>query len=129
MDFQKVKWAGALSLAALVSVTGGAVADTAQTPGSNLTVTNCHAQLDPPPLKIGYTNDATVAATEVDFRVTAYGRTIQTVVDRGEFASGKPISHVFALPPDTSPLGLSSAHCVVTKVVYANGTSWTNPNP
>ncbi|MBV8722896.1 MAG: hypothetical protein JO277_12140, partial [Candidatus Eremiobacteraeota bacterium] len=34
----------------------------AQTPGSNVTVTTCRAQLDPPPLRIAYTNTATQTA-------------------------------------------------------------------
>lgn len=101
----------------------------AQTPGSNITIKTCHAQLDPPPLRIEYTNDAKVAATEVDFQVDGNAGTIQTVTDRGRFESGTPISHVFALPTDASPLGLSSARCVVTKVVYADGTVWKNPKP
>jgi hypothetical protein len=98
----------------------------AQTPGSNITITTCHAQLDPPPLRIAYVNDAKVAATEVDFRVDTNAGTIQTVSDRGKFESGKPINHVFALPVDVSPLGLSSARCIVTKVLYADGAVWNN---
>jgi hypothetical protein len=106
-----------------------AAADIPQTPGSNVTVTTCKAQLDKPPLKIGYTNDAKVAAKEVDFTVVGSAGIIQTVKDTGTFAPGSPIAHVFALPDDTTPLGLFSARCVVTKVVYADGTSWVNPSP
>jgi hypothetical protein len=100
-----------------------------QTPGSNITITTCHAQLDPPPLRIAYVNTATSAATEVDFEVDSNAGTIETVVDRGTFESGKPINHVFALPTGASPLGLSSAQCIVRKVVYADGTVWKNPTP
>lgn len=101
----------------------------AQTPGSNITITTCHAQLDPPPLRIAYVNTAKVAATEIDFEVDSNFGTIETVVDRGTFESGKPINHVFALPTDVSPLGLSAPRCVVTKVAYADGTVWNNPKP
>ncbi|HVA27420.1 MAG TPA: hypothetical protein VNF68_04530 [Candidatus Baltobacteraceae bacterium] len=96
-----------------------------QAPGSNITVTTCHAQMEPPPLRITYTNTAKIAATEVDFDIVDNAGTVRTVTDRGSFATGKPISHVFALPVDVSPLGLSSARCIVTKVVYADGTTWT----
>jgi hypothetical protein len=108
---------------------GPATPPPAQTPGSNITITTCHAQLDPPPLRIAYVNDAKVTATEVDFEVDGNAGTIQTVTDRGTFESGKPINHVFALPVNASPLGLSSARCIVTKVAYADGTVWKNPRP
>jgi hypothetical protein len=100
----------------------------AQTPGSNIAVTECTAQLDPPPLKIGFRNTASDSATEVDFAVVGVG-TITTVADRGTFAPSKPVTHEFALPQGTSPLGLSSARCIVTKVIYSTGRTWTNPNP
>ena len=103
--------------------------DPAQTPGSNITVTQCQAKLDKPPLKIGYSNTAPQTATEVDFTVHSSAGIIQTVKDTGKFATGTPITHVFDLPENTSPLGLSSARCTVTKVVYANGTTWVNPSP
>jgi hypothetical protein len=106
-----------------------AAADPVQTPGSNVTVTGCRAQLDKPPLKIGYSNTAKQTATEVDFTVVTSAGTLRTVKDTGTFATGTPISHVFSLPEDASPLGLSSARCIVTKVVYADGTSWVNPSP
>ena len=99
----------------------------AQTPGSNITVTTCHAQLDPPPLRIAYVNAADVTAKEVDFEVDTTAGPIQTVADRGFFESGKAINHVFDLPTNVSPLGLSSARCIVTRVVYADGTVWKNP--
>lgn len=96
-----------------------------RTPGSNISVSNCHAQLDPPPLRIGYTNTATVTAVEVDFAVVGVVGTIEHIVDRGRFEPNKAINHVFKLPLDVSPLGLSSVQCVVTRVLYADGTSWT----
>lgn len=117
----------ALVAAAAITAAVPAFADPVQTPGSNVTVTTCHAQLDKPPLKIGYTNAAPLTAVEVDFTVAGNAGVIQTVKDTGKFASGAPIVHVFSLPLDASPLGLSSARCIVTKVVYADGTTWVNP--
>jgi hypothetical protein len=119
-------------LAAFVALAAPAMAasaDPAQTPGSNITITTCHAQLDKPPLRIAYKNAAPTVATEVDFSIVDSTGAIQTVRDIGKFESGTQINHVFGLPPDTSPLGLGSARCVVTKVVYADGTTWVNPNP
>lgn len=116
-----------LAVIAAVLTLGATSSPPPQTPGSNVNVTNCHAQLDPPPLRIGYTNAAVVAAVEVDFDVVSVVGTIERVVDRGRFEPGKAISHVFKLPPDVSPLGLSSVQCVVTRVLYADGTSWSKP--
>ena len=100
-----------------------------QTPGSNIAITTCHAQLDPPPLRIAYSNVAAVAATEVDFAVVGGVRVIETVTDSGSFAPNSPINKVFKLPLDVSPLNLHSVTCVVIKVIYADGTTWVNPNP
>jgi hypothetical protein len=105
------------------------IATPMQTKGSNITVTLCQAKLDKPPLKIAYSNTATQTAHEVDFSVVTSAGIIRTVKDRGTFATGTPITHVFDLPDNTSPLGLSDAKCIVTKVVYQDGTSWTNPSP
>jgi hypothetical protein len=113
-------------LAAVVPVP---TASPAQTPGSNVTITTCHAQLDKPQLRIGFTNVALKDAIEIDFDVAGSAGPIQSVKDVGKFATGTPISHVFRLPLGASPLGLSSAHCTVEKVVYADGTSWQNPTP
>ncbi len=117
------------AIAVLAAPGMAALADPAQTPGSNITITTCHAQLDKPPLRIAYKNTAPAAATEVDFSIVDNTGLIATVRDIGKFESGTQINHVFGLPPDTSPLGLSSARCIVTKAVYADGTAWVNPNP
>lgn len=116
-----------VALLAVATMLGATPSPPPQTAGSNVNVTTCHAQLDPPPLRIAYVNAGTVAAVEIDFDVVSVVGTIESVADRGHFAPGKPINHVFKLPEDISPLGLSSARCVVTKVVYADGTVWTKP--
>lgn len=113
----------------VASTLGATPSPLPQTAGSSINVTTCHAQLDPPPLRIAHANAATVAAVEVDFDVVTSVGTIESVADRGHFAPGKPINHVFNLPPNVSPLGLSSVRCVVTKVVYADGTTWKSPQP
>ena len=95
-------------LAAIVAMTVPAVAalaDPAQTPGSNITVTTCHAQIGKPPLRIAYENASTKTAHEVDFSIVDAAGLIETLRDVGTFESGKPINHVFDLSPDVSPLG------------------------
>jgi hypothetical protein len=119
--------AGAAVVAASLAL-GATAGQPAQTPGSNVNVTTCHAQLDPPPLRIAYINAATATAVEIDFDIVTDVGTIESVADRGQFSPGQPINHVFKLPEGASPLGLSSAQCVVTKVVYADGTTWSKPH-
>jgi len=118
-----------LLIAAVAASTAPAAADVTQTPGSNIVVTTCHGQIGKPPLRIAYKNDSQKNAKEVDFSVVDAAGIVTTVRDVGTFEAGAQINHVFDLPPDVSPLGLSSASCIVTKVTYADGTSWTNPNP
>lgn len=118
-------------LAAIIAMAVPAVAalaDPAQTPGSDIVIATCHAQLDKPPLRIAYKSTSPKTAGEVDFAIVDSVGLVETVRDVGKFESGTPINHVFALPPDVSPLGLSSARCIVTKVVYADGTTWINPS-
>jgi len=116
-------------LALAVAVAATPTPTPVQTQGSNVTVTTCHAQLDPPPLRIAYVNTAHSEAVEVDFTVIDSAGTVESVSDRGRFGSGTSINHVFKLPAGTSPLGLSAANCIVTKVIYADGSTWVNPNP
>ena len=96
-----------------------------QTPGSNVTIHTCFAQVEPPLLRIEYVNTAKTAAVEIDFDVESNAGPITSVNDKGKFESNAPIVHVFRLASDVSPLGLSSVRCVVTKVVYADGKTWT----
>jgi hypothetical protein len=118
-----------LLLAVAMSVTSWAVADPDPNAGSNISVTTCKAQLDPPPLRIVYKNTAPQTVTEVDFDVNTPAGLLTSVRDKGKFASGATINHVFALPVGSSPLGFSQAHCDVTKVQYADGTVWPSPSP
>ncbi len=122
-----MRWIAILLVA--MAVPAAASADVAQTPGSNIVVTTCHAQIGKPPLRIAYKNDSQKGAKEVDFSLVDAAGLVTTVRDVGKFGAGAQINHVFDLPADVSPLGLSSASCVVTKVTYMDGTSWTNPNP
>lgn len=119
------------------------------TGGSNITISRCRAKLPPAPtvtqgtdamgrpqrtmsstistgtgLTIGYTNDAKVAAKEVDFVFGTAKRTLATVHDKGTFAPGVAVEHRFALPKSLSVIGLGDATCKVTRVLYADGSRW-----
>jgi hypothetical protein len=118
-----------LVLAFAISITSMAIAAPDPSAGSNISVTTCHAQMDPPPLRIIYKNTAQQTVTEVDFDVNTPAGLLTSVRDKGKFASGATINHVFALPSGSSPLGFSQAHCDVTKVLYADGTAWPSPSP
>ncbi|HEY1428059.1 MAG TPA: hypothetical protein VGF18_00670 [Candidatus Tumulicola sp.] len=118
-----------LAFALTASVASAAIADPDPSADSNITVTTCHAQLDPPPLRIVYKNTAPSTVTEVDFDVRTPAGLLTSVNDEGKFASGATINHVFSLPSGSSPLGMSQAHCDVTKVKFADGTVWPSPSP
>jgi hypothetical protein len=120
---------GILAVILALSATTFAFSDPDPSAGSNITVTTCHAQLDPPPLRIIYKNTASQTVTEVDFDVNTPVGTLTSIHDKGKFASGATINHVFALPSGSSPLGFSQAKCDVTKVKYADGTVWPSPSP
>ena len=120
---------GLLAFFLALCATAFAVSDPDPSAGSNISVTTCHAQLDPPPLRIIYKNSAPQTVTEVDFDVNTPVGTLTSIRDKGKFASGATINHVFALPSGSSPLGFSQAHCDVTKVKYADGTVWPSPSP
>ena len=67
--------------------------------------------------------------TEVRFALLQNGKIVQTVDDAGHFAKSALIAHSYKLGPGVSPFGISSVTCSVVAVKYADGSSWTNPNP
>ncbi len=131
-------------------------ADTAQTPGSKITVSQCTLKLpsDPavttgvnaqgqpttsesvtlgssgsPSIRIGYTNDADVAAAEIDFALVGRSGTMTAVKDVGNIGAGADIRHDFKIQLESFPLNPGATKCIVTKVLYADGTAWVNPSP
>ncbi|HEX5275490.1 MAG TPA: hypothetical protein VFW34_09475 [Candidatus Rubrimentiphilum sp.] len=141
-------------LAAAISV---AYAQTLkQTPGSQISVSQCsphqhqpgvgapHPWVDPYGilhtnvstfpyaegfLAITYANQASKAATEVDFGLVSRGYLIAVVNDAGTFSPNVPIAHEFSVSPEIFPIGTSLPYCAVMRVKYADGTEWRNPNP
>jgi hypothetical protein len=143
-------------LAAVALTTAIARAETAQTPGSNVTVSQCTLKLASDPamttgvnaqgqpttsesvtlgstgsssVRIGYTNDAALAAAEIDFALVGRSGTMTSVKDVGKIGAGADIQHDFKIRLDSFPLNPGATKCIVTKILYANGTSWINPAP
>ncbi len=75
-------------------------------------------------LTIAFTNTAKVAAREINFSFGTERRTILTKRDAGTFAPHVKITHRFPFPHDVSVIGIGSATCRVTKVVFADGSTW-----
>jgi hypothetical protein len=140
-------------LGAVILTTAIAHADTAQTPGSKITVSQCTLKLagdttitpgangsgnsetvtlgtsSASSIRIGYTNDAAVAATEVDFSLVGRSGSMTSVKDVAKIGVDAQIQHDFKIHLDSFPLNPGATKCIVTKVLYADGTSWMNPNP
>lgn len=141
------------TLCALVAPSVATADQQRQTPGSNVTITDCTPHFgksdtssmttnpggtertmsttvgDPSVLHLSFTNDAKVAAKEVDVSLVERDRVVQSVKDSGTFARGETIRHKFLLASSVSPLGAANAYCAVTAVRYADGKSWSAPAP
>ena len=78
---------------------------------------------------IGYSNDADVTASEVDFALVGRSGTMTSVKDVAKIGAGAEIQHDFKIQLDSFPLNPGATKCIVTKVLYADGTSWVNPSP
>jgi hypothetical protein len=143
-------------LGTVAMTTAIAHADTAQTPGSKITVSQCTLKLPSDPavttgvnaqgqpttsesvtlgssgsssIRIGYTNDADVAAAEIDFTLVGRSGTMTSVKDVGKIGAGADIRHDFKIQLESFPLNPAATKCIVTKVLYADGTAWVNPSP
>ncbi len=133
----------AIAAAALLCAMGAAHT-TPQTPGSNVLVTQC----DPHPynnatsgfratpsksgqraiLAMQYQNEAATAASAIVFGLVSGGKLVGLGEDDGMFARGAVIKRDLILSQEIFPLG-SHTHCVVLRVLYANGMAWFNPAP
>jgi hypothetical protein len=80
-----------------------------------------------PTLAIDYSNATTKPMKEVEFGLVANGNLVAEVKDVGTFSPGVEIKHLFGLSPNVFPLGTALARCVPLKIVYEDGTKWTNP--
>lgn len=123
-----------------------------QTAGSNITINTClphkgkhshlrryvdafgnwQTRMEPgraSTLEIHYVNTAKTAAKEIDFGLSARSVLVAQVKDVGTFSTGIAIDHEFGIPRSVFPLRTGLPQCPVLKVVYADGTTWVNPNP
>ena len=122
-----------------------------QTPGSQITVSQCrphlhtaaqaHPWIDPYGywhyhgffpyeegfLEITYVNNANVAATEIDFGLVARHSLIAVVTDKGTFSPGATVDHEFSVDRQIFPIGTEFPYCAVMRVIYTDGSTWTNP--
>jgi len=142
-----------IALAAALLAPIAARAETPQTPGSNILVTECdphvhtaaqvHPWIDPygywhsspnffPSwdafLGIAYENRAPVQATEIDFGLVAGGWLVAVAKDVGKFAPGVKIDHEFVVSREIFPLR-GMPYCAILRVKYADGSVWQNPRP
>jgi hypothetical protein len=74
-------------------------------------------------LMVGFTNQGTKAATEVDFGLVSSGSLVAVAKDVGTFAPGVAVEHEFAVSREIFPLGIGT-HCTVQRVKYADGSTW-----
>ena len=132
-----------VAAAALLCTTGAAPA-LPQTPGSKVVMTQCDPRaydnatsgFRATPYKSGlratlamqYQNEAATPATAVVFGLVSGGRLVGLGEDDGVFARDAVIRHDVMLSQEIFPLG-PQTHCVVLRVLYANGMAWFNPAP
>jgi len=79
-------------------------------------------------LAMQYQNEAATPATAVVFGLVSGGRLVGLGEDDGVFARDAVIRHDVMLSQEIFPLG-PQTHCVVLRVLYANGMAWFNPAP
>jgi hypothetical protein len=78
-------------------------------------------------LSIDYTNITGKVMTTIDFGLVARGLLVAEVRDVGKFSPNAEIKHQFGLSSNVFPLQTALARCVPLHVIYADGTTWTNP--
>jgi hypothetical protein len=79
--------------------------------------------LAPASATISFTNQYGSPATDVVFAVYSQGVELNQYDDRGTFAPGVAINHMF---PESRALGDQSA--AVVEATFADGTTWQNPD-
>jgi len=78
-------------------------------------------------LSIDYVNVTTNVMKTIDFGLIARGQLVAEVRDVGTFSPNAEIKHQFGLSPNVFPLRTALAQCVPLHIIYADGTTWTNP--
>jgi hypothetical protein len=133
MRFNALRTAAAAALLCAM----GAAPTLPQTPGSKVVMTQCDPQAYEnatyksglrATLAMQYQNEAATSATAVVFGLVSGGRLVGLGEDDGVFARDAVIRHDVMLSQEIFPLG-PQTHCVVLRVLYANGMPWFNPAP
>lgn len=78
-------------------------------------------------LSIDYTNVTSNVMKTIDFGLVARGRLVAEVRDVGTFSPKAEIKHQFGLNPNVFPLRTALFKCLPLHIVYADGTTWKNP--
>jgi hypothetical protein len=77
---------------------------------------------------ITYVNHGPKTAKDITFAVAyrnAQTNFLRRVTDVGTFTPGATVSHNFALYNDITYAGTATLGCSVVKIVWADGTTWT----
>ena len=77
-------------------------------------------------LGIDYVNVTPLTMKTIDFGLIANGTLVAIVRDEGTFSHGAEIKHTFGISPHVFPLHTKQPVCTPLRVVYQNGTTWTN---
>ena len=82
-------------------------------------------------LEIQFTNESSVIADVIRFKVTWNGDEVAYIRDAGKFSPGITVKHKFRQSEGqlTSPLfARPKVRCAVETVHFVDGSIWTNPN-
>ena len=79
-------------------------------------------------LSIDYSNATNKVMTTIDFGLVARGKLVAEVRDVGKFSPHIEIKHQFGLDRNVFPLRTALSKCVPLHIIYADQTTWTNPN-
>jgi hypothetical protein len=79
-------------------------------------------------LSIDYVNVTAQVMKTIDFGLVARGRLVAEVRDVGKFSPNAEIKHQFGLSDNVFPLRTALARCIPLHIIYADGTTWTNPH-
>jgi hypothetical protein len=78
-------------------------------------------------LSIDYTNVTGQVMKTIDFGLVARGQLVAEVRDVGTFSPNAEIKHQFGVSNNVFPLRTALAQCIPLHIIYADGTTWTNP--
>jgi hypothetical protein len=81
-----------------------------------------------PTLNIDYHNATNIVMKDIEFGLVARGELLAEVRDVGTFSPGAEIKHEFGISGNVFPIRTGLPQCVPLKIVFMDGTHWTNPH-